>query len=93
MNLMPLSLPSDATWRLLGSSESKPTKQPTVVLYGDGVEVMFSGTSVRIGWPLARKVVPCRVIESGELTLLSTRVDMSRALFLLRLGAMGEKLR
>lgn len=71
----------------MGSSASKPTKQPTVFLLGDGVAMMFSGTSVRTGWPLARKFVACSVIDvSGE--LVSTTPITSRALFLLRLGAM-----
>lgn len=99
VNLMPLSFPTGTTWRLWGSSTSKPTKQPEdVVLFmlllvlvlseemlvkGDGgvvVAMMFRGTSMRKGWPRARKLVPYRVIGSGEVSSIRSRA------FLIRLG-------
>jgi hypothetical protein len=54
MNLIPLSLPTGITCRLVCSSASNPTKQPTKLflvlseeIKGDGVATMFAGTSVR----------------------------------------------
>ncbi|PON96697.1 hypothetical protein TorRG33x02_074010 [Trema orientale] len=101
MNLMPLSFPIGATWRLLGWWASKPTKQPTVVFWalseeheeeeeekkGEGVAMMLGGTWVRIGCPLARNWVPSRVIDVAELPSMTPIT--SRAALLLRLGAMG----
>ncbi|GER47971.1 1-deoxy-D-xylulose-5-phosphate synthase [Striga asiatica] len=51
MNRMFLSFPMGMTWRLAGSSESNPTKQPE----GIGAAVMFGGTSERKTWPLTEK--------------------------------------
>ena len=93
MNLMPLSLPTEATWRHLDSVSSNPTKQPTVFFAsmdfeereGDGVAMMLWGTSVRKGWPLARKFDPSKVMDRG-LLLPSTSPITSRAAFLVKLG-------
>lgn len=85
MNLIPISFPMGTTWRLPGSSASKPTKQPAVVL--EGVAIMFGGISVRIGWPLARKVEAWRVMEGAMLSW--RRPDSVKALFFVgKIGAM-----
>ncbi|WVZ18362.1 hypothetical protein V8G54_005684 [Vigna mungo] len=94
MNLMPLSFPRGTTWRLLASSARNPTKQPTTVSValeyteGEGVAVMLGGTSVRKGWPLARKLEPFKVMDKGELS--GTRPNEPSCTVLLKLGAMGS---
>lgn len=57
-----------------------------MLVKGDGgvVAMMFRGTSVRKGWPRARKLVPCRVIGNGEVSSTSSRA------FLIRLGGAME---
>ena len=58
-----------------------------VTSMGEGVTIMFSGTSVRKGWPLARKFDPSRVMDKGKLPL--TRPNEFSSTVLLMLGAMG----
>lgn len=59
------------TWRSLDSCASNPTKQPTVCLVlsaevnGDGVAMIFMGTWMKIGWPLARKFEPSSEMDGG----------------------------
>ena len=90
--------PSGTTWRLLGSFESNPTKQPTVFLVsseeieGEGVATMFLGTRVRKGWPLARKFDASKVMDKGELLSASRPSPItSTAAFLLKLGAIEAR--
>lgn len=90
----------DATWQLLDSSASKPTKQPTASwvsvseMSGEGVAVIYGGTWVRIGWwPLATKLESFKVIErAGREEALRTPTTSSFMAFLVKLGgAMGKK--
>lgn len=47
---------------------------------------MLPGTSVRKGWPFARKRDPSKVMDKGKLP--STSPITSRVAFLVKLGAM-----
>jgi len=49
---------------------------------------MLCGTSVRKGWPLARKSEPFKVMDKGELS--GTRPNEPSCTVLLKLGAMGS---
>lgn len=91
MNRIPVSFPMGATWRLLGSSAWKPTKQPPLfaavasLVDGNGMRfaVMFGGTSVRNGWPLAKKVDSSSFMkeeEDDELLSLRRRLLSSTTL-------------
>lgn len=93
-NLIPLSLPMGAKWELLDSEALKPTKQPRrelLDLNGEGVEMMFEGTWVRIGWPLARNSEPFKVIERlGE--GVSSKVGIMFMAVLVKLGGAMRKM-
>lgn len=88
MNRIPLSFPIGATWRLLGSLELNPRKQPEEPAV-DFPVVMFGGTSERMTWPLAVKFEPSRVISGlAEPLILSDDSELR----LLKLGgAIGDE--
>lgn len=88
-------------WQLLGSAALKPRKQPPrrglgiVVLWEkmswEEVAVIFEGTWVRNGWPLATNSEPFKAIERSDEGASSKGITSSMGLLVKLGGAMTQR--